>query len=446
MPTTCPTPPTAEDLRQLVDDLATAEHHIAKAVLAAGRLAGSGVAERAEGLPLDLFIGLAARMTGCDRTMLIGAGEVLLQMPLTAALFSQGALSWGQIRRICQAARRMRLDQRIELDEMVAATAEDHRGLDAFGPDQLCDAVDAAADELRDPRSVERSEAAAERANYFQIQRTLLKRVQFYGDYDEVTAAVIVEMFDAAAGQPHGCGETDPPDGLADAGADAPAEDGDLPVDAKAERFTRRGKQYADALADVAAAYLAGGADRPRRPNLINVFVDLSQISVNNAGMIELNVRGPLPHVSLATLELLSKDADCRAVIFDGKRPLCVSRKLHAKDIPYDVAFAVAARDLGDRWPASNDPLGHTDIDHITMRSRGGLHSVDDLVRLSRRHHTLRHQRGWELSLEPTSGELTIRRGKRTWRSLPRGTPLSRPRPPVAPPASAGPGESALPF
>lgn len=418
----------------LAAEISAAEHHLARAVLVAGRLAGSGVCEKVEGLPLDLFLGLAARVTGADRSVLIGAGQVLVQMPLTAALFERGAVSWSQVRRIAKAARSLRADQRAALDERVAATAAEFNGVDAFGPDQLCDAVEAAANDLRAPRSVEQREAAAGRANFLSVQRTLFERVQFYGDFDEVSAAPIIDMLDAAAGQPHECGE-DAPSPDAEGETPAQSEAPDAPASS-----TRRGSQYAQALQTIAAAYLGGGLGAARARPLLNVFVDFSQISVNNAGMLELNVRGPIPRISLAALELLATDADCRAVVFDGKRPLAVSRKLHAKDIPSDVAFAAGARDLGDRWPGSTDPLGHTENHHITHRSRGGLHNIDDIVRFSRRHHRLGHEHGWQMRLDPKSGVLTITRGKRTWRSVPRGTPLARPR---ARPATRSPNPMA---
>ncbi len=297
-------------------------------------------------------------------------------------------------------------------------------------------------------------------ANFLSVQHTLFNRVQIYADYDEVSAAPIIDMFDAAAGQPHGCGAGNEADAEPVPEAAAATEHPDEPAEDATEvpqRFTRRGRQYADALADIAAQYLAGSLGASRARPLLNVFVDLNQITVNNAGTVQLNVRGPLPRISLATLELLSKDADCRAVIFDGKRPLCVSRTLYAKDIPADVAFAVGARDLGDRFPGSNDPLGHTENHHITMRSHGGVHHVDDLVRLSRRYHRTNHDHEWEMQLEPRSGMLTIRRGKRVWRSLPRGTPLSKPKPPPkrgarsrrdtqSTHAAPSPADAALPF
>lgn len=427
---TCPAPATADDLRGIATDLAAAEHHIARAVLAAGRVAGSGVCERVEGLPLDLFLGVACRYTGADRAVLIGAGQVLVQMPATAALFEQGKISWGQVRRITRAAKSLRVDQRVDLDQRVAATAEQYDGVDAFGPDQLCDGVDAAADDLRLPRSVERREAGAREANFLSVQRTLLNRVQFFGDYDEVTAAPIIDMLDASAGQPHACRGR-----AAEAATDhEAASDASGPADQAPVRSARRGGQYAQALHNLAAAFLGGGPQGKRARPLVNVHVDLSSIGVNNAGVIELNVRGPLPRISLAALEILSEDADCRVVLFDGKRPLAVSKKLRANDIPNDVAFAVGARDLGCRFPGSSDPLRHTDNHHIAHRVRGGLHHVDDLVRLSRRYHRTGHDHGWNMKLDPSSGMLTITRGNRTWRSLPRGTPLARRPGPVRAP------------
>jgi hypothetical protein len=102
---TTPTPgPAGTDLSALVDALREADRLVARAVLLAGRLAGTGVCERVEGLPLEHFIGLAARMTGADRRMLVAAGETLADLPTVARLFETGALSWGQVRAIVVAA------------------------------------------------------------------------------------------------------------------------------------------------------------------------------------------------------------------------------------------------------------------------------------------------------------------------------------------------------
>src|SRR5688500_7350157 len=98
--------------------------------MAAGELAGSGASERIEGLPLELLLSLACRLTGSDRRMLIAAGETLADMTATAALFRDAAISWGQVRAITGAVRRLSAADRAELDGRIAASAAKYGGVD----------------------------------------------------------------------------------------------------------------------------------------------------------------------------------------------------------------------------------------------------------------------------------------------------------------------------
>ncbi len=150
---------------------------------------------------------------------------------------------------------------------------------------------------------------------------------------------------------------------------------------------------------------------------------------------MELAAPGVLPTLTAATVEALAHDAHLRVVIFDGARPLAVSAKTRAADIPADTRLAVAARDGGCRFPASTAPLRWSESHHLRPRAFGGNHHPENLVQLNRRWHRLTHRRGWKLHLNPDSGELTIARHGRTWLSLPRGTPLRRP-PGAEPPPS----------
>ncbi|MDP8928778.1 MAG: HNH endonuclease [Actinomycetota bacterium] len=144
---------------------------------------------------------------------------------------------------------------------------------------------------------------------------------------------------------------------------------------------------------------------------------------------MELAAPGGLPTLTARTVEVLARDADLRAVLFDGARPLAVSAKTLAADIPGEVRLAVGARDRGCRFPASTTPLRWSDCHHIIPREDKGDHHPENLTYYARRWHLLVHRRGWEQHLDPQTGELTISRNRRTWRSLPRGTPLSRPPP-----------------
>lgn len=411
---------TPADLEALLGHVAEADRHLAAAVTLAGRLAGAGVCERVEGVPLEIFLGLAGRMSGADRRTLVSAGEVLADMPAVAGLFADGVVGWGVVRQVVGAARRLSKAQRAVLDERVAATV-DRYGLDVLAgvdPDQLVEAVDATVAGLRDPRSRERSEVRQRQGSFVSVQSDFDGGMRLYGELDAVTAAPVIQALDAAAGAPSPAGEACDDE----AAGDKPAE-GDPPV----WSGSSRSRQYAVALSRIAVDWLGGDSGRAARPSMV-VSVDLSQVETHPDGTVQLNVRGRLPRICTATLESLVRDADVRAVLFDGARPLAVGRKVLTADIPAATRSAVIARDRGCRFPGSSDPVGHTDVHHAVERHRGGSHDPDNLVLLSRRHHTLVHRAGWQLSVDPTSGVVTAARGNRRWRSLPRGTLLAPPR------------------
>jgi hypothetical protein len=203
-----------------------------------------------------------------------------------------------------------------------------------------------------------------------------------------------------------------------------------------------RGGQLLDGLVRICAEWLGGGSGRPARP-LCVFHLDVSRPDLY--GLLEQGVRGKAPRLSAVVCAILARDADFRAVIFDGSRPLAVSAKLHAKDVPTDITFAVRARDRGDRFPGSRDPLAFSDIHHIFEDRAERTHDPDTLVHLSRSNHKLTHDRGWDVELDPSSGQVTVKRRGRTWKSLPRGTPLTKP-PPKPPPPDDDPTPPGMPF
>jgi hypothetical protein len=243
--------------------------------------------------------------------------------------------------------------------------------------------------------------------------------MRIYGELDPLLSAAVNNALDAAAGRPPTATGSDSGGG----------EDGD-----GGPRWTgtSKARQDAAALGRICADWLGGDTNRPARPLLV-AHIDTNQASVTPSGTVHIGMRGPLPRIAAATLDAMACDAGVRAVLFDGAHPLAVTGKVNAAGIPDDTRFAVAARDRGCRFPGSADPLGHTDVHHLVHRQHGGDHHPDNLAALSRRHHTITHRRGWTLTLEPATGEVAATRRHRRWRSLPRGTPLSRPpddRPP----------------
>jgi len=108
-------------------------------------------------------------------------------------------------------------------------------------------------------------------------------------------------------------------------------------------------------LVRICSDWLGGGKGRPARP-LFVAHVDLAQARAALAGTLELGVRGPLRRLTAATLDRLFADADLRVVVLDGARPLGVSAKVRAADIPVRTRVAVAARDQGSPTPLGGGP------------------------------------------------------------------------------------------
>jgi hypothetical protein len=79
------------------------------------------------------------------------AADVLRSMPHVREFWSAGALSWGQVRNLALKASRLSLAEQEALDRRIAATEH----LDAYGPDELLDAVDRAILDVRDAREAE---------------------------------------------------------------------------------------------------------------------------------------------------------------------------------------------------------------------------------------------------------------------------------------------------
>ncbi|MDP8929251.1 MAG: DUF222 domain-containing protein [Actinomycetota bacterium] len=258
--------------------------------------------------------------------MLAEAARVLGRLPVTRGLFSEQKLSWSQVRGIVTRLRRMPVDDLAEIDARVAASVE---RIDAYSPDELVWAVERAADEINGARKVQRREQRQIAANFLAVQPWLDGAVSLYGELDSVAGATVLNALDAAS---------------------------ELRTSATgyAGEPSSRAKQRAKDCH--ASARLAGRRQRARGPPRRVVPVDLAQVTITAAGLVELAAPGGLPTPTAATVERLSQDADLRVVIFDRARPLAVSSKTRAARIPAETRLAVGARDRGCRFPGSTAP------------------------------------------------------------------------------------------
>lgn len=184
----------AEAWSQLCAKMAQRARLDAEIVELTGRVQRSGTIEELEGISLDTALHLVHRLPSADRAMQLTAAEVLADMPTTAALFSNADLSWGQVRGIVTEAKRLSRDARAALDSWIAASQDRLQKMD---PDDVVDGARAVVLELRNLRSVERSEAEQARGNFFWGQTTLFGRGKVYGELDPLSFAAVFSGVDA---------------------------------------------------------------------------------------------------------------------------------------------------------------------------------------------------------------------------------------------------------
>ncbi len=421
-------------MAELLEVLSAADRLLARALRLAGQLAGSGMVEREEGLSVDGLLAAAAGMTGADRGMLQTAAQTLEVMPQTVAGFEAGLLSWGQVRGIVARCKRRSRADRGELDGRIGAWLAQPRGSD--DPEQLLWAVEAAVEQQRRPADRQRSQQQRQQASFFAVQPGLEGACQVYGQLAAEHAAPLLAALDAAAGPPT-------PDGHAPTTASSESDDGEpagqgTPSTAGASAggaggvgagwsSTSRSRAYAAALAEVAGQWLAGGAGR-RPKTAITCRIDLAEATRQPDGTVALRLRGGLPRITAAAVEALAADAaSLRVLLTDGARPLALTPPV-ATGLPATVAAAVRARDGGCRSPGCTAPAAHTDLHHAYLpRAAGGGHDPDELIALCRRHHRQTEANGWQLRLHPPTGQVTLERADRQWRTLPHGTGLPHP-------------------
>jgi Domain of unknown function (DUF222) len=204
------------------------------------------------------------------------------------------------------------------IDQRIQATADT---LDRYSPDDLIHAVHQAADEIDGARRVQQREQRQQRSSFVSVQPSFDGEVRLYAELDPLAGATVLNALDAASERPDG----------------DPSEPGEP---------TKRARQRADGLVRICGDWLGGDTNRPARPLLV-AHVDLTQITATAAGTLELATPGRLPTLTARVVEQLARQADLQSILFDGHRPLTVTSKLRAEDVPDDTRLAVGARDMG---------------------------------------------------------------------------------------------------
>lgn len=120
-----------------------------------------------------------------------------------------------------------------------------------------------------------------------------------------------------------------------------------------------------------------------------------------------LNWIGPVaPEVA----QRLACDSDVFRIVMDPANgmPLDVGRSHRL--VPYWMRRALWARDRGCRWIGCTARVEWTDAHHVTPWADGGETSVERCLLLCRYHHSLVHEGGWSIDLDPRTGQVAIQR------------------------------------
>ena len=155
------------------------------------------------------------------------------------------------------------------------------------------------------------------------------------------------------------------------------------------------------------------------RPNAVmHIRVDINALKrghTENGEVCEIAGVGPIP---VATATAYLGEAFLKLLVIDGVDIKTVAHM--GRHIPAPLRTAVEERDRVCQVPTCDVTLG-LEIDHIKPFAEGGAASLDNLVRLCKRHHLQKTHDGYRLKrieAETAEGE-SAREARWDWRAPP---------------------------
>ncbi|CAB4650503.1 unannotated protein [freshwater metagenome] len=155
------------------------------------------------------------------------------------------------------------------------------------------------------------------------------------------------------------------------------------------------------------------------RPNaVINIRVDIDALKrghTEHGEICEIAGVGPIP---VATATEYLGEAFLKLLVMDGTDIRTIAHMGRA--IPAKLRSAVEERDRVCQVPTCDMTMG-LEIDHIVPFAEGGAASLENLVRLCKRHHLLKTHDGYRLiKIEASEGEICVAKETRwDWRAPP---------------------------
>ena len=167
-------------------------------------------------MSLQVWLEHVGRIPAAEARALLGVVDVLANLPISLTGLCEGWLSWGQVRAIARAARRVPVARLSDLDGRVQEWMADRADVE---PDAIIadvwEWVDAAQ-----PTRLEREEAARDRDEFLTLMPRLFGGGSIYGEFGPVGFTTLAEALDAPLAPPPAA-----PDDLSDEDAVAEAYD-----------------------------------------------------------------------------------------------------------------------------------------------------------------------------------------------------------------------------
>jgi hypothetical protein len=155
---------------------------------------------------------------------------------------------------------------------------------------------------------------------------------------------------------------------------------------------------HADALVAMAESFLAVGAARSRSADRNQVIVHVNEEALAaepSGGSAEpLSQIEDAAPIARETARRLTCDASIVEMRFRAGKPLSVGRS--RRSIPPSIRRALEVRDGGCAFPGCANKL-YVDAHHVQHWADGGETSMDNLVLLCRRHHRRLHEGGFRI-------------------------------------------------
>jgi len=228
---------------------------------------------------------------------------------------------------------------------------------------------------LADDAAASQDAYAVHERRFFHLSKTLFDTVRVDGELDLESGEILRSAMAAALDETRG----------------------ELAADTRTG-----GQRNADALVQLASAYLARGEDVGRPAIAATVIVDLDhllgQLRSEGADLrCELSHLGPIARET--ALRLTCDATVIRAIMRGRSEFLDLGRSTRTPTLAQRRALIV--RDGGCGFPGCDRPPNWCDAHHLRHWTKGGPTDLCNLVLLCRRHHVMCHEGGWQLTRAP---------------------------------------------